>query len=79
VSAFESYHSYMRGWQAGAGSRPMDPKFAEHPTRPDLKWEYESGYKDGQDARARVGVATATRLQYVPSILRTQDEEESGS
>jgi hypothetical protein len=54
----------------------MDPKFTEHPTRPDLKWEYESGYKDGKCARVQVGTATATRLQYVPSILRTQEEEE---
>lgn len=68
--------SYMRGWFAGAGRKAIDPKFAEHKTRPDIKAEYERGYSEGQAAGRAASAAASARLGYTPSVLRVQGSEE---
>lgn len=69
----EIFMSYMRGWHAGAGMKAMDPRFAEHPTRPDIKAEYERGYSDGQAAGRAASAEASARIGYTPTVLRTAD------
>jgi hypothetical protein len=69
----ELFACYMRGWHAGAGMRAMDPKFAEHKTRPDLKAEYERGYGDGRAAGGAASAEASARLGYTPTVLRLAD------
>lgn len=76
MSERESFHSYMRGWRAGAGIKPLDPRFTEHKTRPDLKAEYERGYEDGQGAGRAAADAAAVRIGYAPTVLRLAESEE---
>lgn len=71
----ELFMSYMRGWFAGAGRKAIDPKFSEHKTRPDIKAEYERGYRDGQAAGRAASAAASERIGYTPSVLRIQEGE----
>jgi hypothetical protein len=71
----ELYLTYMRGWYAGAGRKAIDPKFAEHKTRSDLKEEYERGYSDGQAAGRAASVAASDRHGYTPTVLRLAGAE----
>jgi len=72
--AHELFQSYFRGWCDGASCHSMDKKFIEHPTRPDLKAEYENGYVDGNKARKQAMSIAAERLNYEPKILRACNE-----
>jgi hypothetical protein len=71
----ELFMSYMLGWFAGAGRKAIDPKFAEHKTRPDIKTEYERGYGEGQAAGRAASAAASARLGYTPTVLRIQGDE----
>jgi hypothetical protein len=66
----ECWQAYVRGWTDGVTVRAMDSKFLEHPTRLDLRAEYLRGYQEGHVARKTHLEQAATRLNYVPSILR---------
>lgn len=68
--AHELFQSYFRGWRDGASCHSMDKKFIDHPTRPDLKAEYEKGYMDGGNARKKDMAEASERLGYEPCILR---------
>jgi hypothetical protein len=70
--AAELYHSEFRGWRDGAGIRAMDPKFTEHPTRPDLKAAYELGYRRGTEDRREMSKTIASKYSYEPTILRAE-------
>lgn len=70
--AGNQYHSYHKGWVAGAASRAMDPVFLTH-TNEKIRMAYEQGY---QDARIALNVAmqnAADRYRYRPSVLRLCD------
>lgn len=67
------YHSYMRGWVAGAKCSAMDPAFTNHTDRSILD-HYTLGYEDGRKARGKAGKKAAKLSGYVPSILRLADE-----
>ena len=71
----ERFMAYMKGWYAGAGRKPIDAKFSEHKTRPDLKEEYERGYSDGQAKGRAAAAKAAKRLGYTPTVLRVADAE----
>ena|ERR1700689_4199290 len=71
-NSFELFHSYMRGWRAGAGRKPKDPRYKGHPT---LEGIYEEGYLAGVNAAAYEEHAAAKRLNYSPSILRIEGTE----
>jgi hypothetical protein len=63
------FHSYRKGWTAGARIGPLDPKFTEHDNA-DIKAEYERGYKDGRIANRDALQAASDRTGYKPSVLR---------
>lgn len=66
---FETFHSYMRGWYAGAGHKGKDPRYHNHPT---LEGVYNEGYEAGKQAGIQAGAEAAKRLGYTPSILRIE-------
>ncbi len=72
----ELYMSYMRGWRDGACSKAMNPKFTEHKTRPDLKEVYEEAYQHGRLARGRAFTYASDRFDYVPNVLRSDQQEQ---
>jgi len=74
-TAQERFWSYRSGWGRGAQGKRADPKFAEHPSRPDLSDAYSRGYEDGVLARANALSAEADRLGYdrQAAILRERD------
>jgi hypothetical protein len=63
----------MRGWKDGCTAHAKRKEFTEHPTRPDLTAEYESGYADGFLLRTTTQRKAAKRIGYVPNVLRTQE------
>jgi hypothetical protein len=69
ADAYARYHSYRRGWEAGAVARVMDPNFTDHKIAT-MREEYASGYEEGMKARREMHAATCKRTGYVPSILR---------
>jgi hypothetical protein len=67
----DNFHSYMRGWTAGAKCGVVDPAFENHEDR-NIRDYYMLGYTDGRHARKKAG----TKLSgYVPSILRAMGDE----
>jgi hypothetical protein len=66
----ELYFSYVAGWRDAAGTRSLDPKFSEHPTRPDIKAAYLEGFTDGKKANRAAREAAARVYNYKPTILR---------
>ncbi|MDE2426744.1 MAG: hypothetical protein KGO96_12655 [Elusimicrobia bacterium] len=66
------FMAYMRGWHCGAGIRPLDPKFTEHPNER-IKEEYLNGWAVGRMV-ARDAAREAERLYgYSQSIIRLCD------
>jgi len=68
-TSFELFHSYMRGWRAGAGRKPKDSRYKGHPTLQDI---YEKGFIAGINSAVQEEQAAAKRLNYSPSILRIE-------
>lgn len=75
IEAANTYHSFMRGWAAGAGGNAMDPRFTAKPEGDALRAAYEQGYASGRVARAGASKQASKSSGYTPSILRTQDVE----
>lgn len=63
------FHTYMRGWTAGAAVRPTDLKFMEH-DEPRIRETYEEGYASGIQSRSAANEVAQKLSGYVPSILR---------
>ena len=72
LDASNRYEAYRRGWVAGAATRSMDVRIADH-TDEGIKAAYNRGYADGclalQDA-----LTDATHVYgHTPNILRLLD------
>ncbi len=63
------YHTYRRGWIAGAGGKALDPLFTEHDDSK-IREVYEGAYQNGLDARGRAMQHAGLLFSYKPSILR---------
>ncbi len=63
------YHTYRRGWIAGAGGKALDPRFTEHEDG-EIGEVYVSAYQDGVEARGRAMQHAGMTFGYKPSILR---------
>jgi hypothetical protein len=63
------FHSYRKGWIAGAQFGPLDPKFTEHDDA-SIKTEYSRGWTDDRLAHREALQAAIDRLGYKPSVLR---------
>lgn len=64
----EKYHAFRKGWRDGATCRTKDARYLTHPTRPDLKSQYERGYQSARDAVAVAFMGEAERLHHDPSM-----------
>lgn len=70
LTPFERFHCYTRGWEAGAGIRPVDQCYVMHK---DTRFQrlYTEGWNAGVQARVKASAKAAKRFGYKPSILRT--------
>jgi len=68
------FHSYMKGWTAGAKCGAIDPVFENHEDE-GIRDHYMLGYTDGRNARKKAGVKASKISGYVPSVLRTMGNE----
>lgn len=73
-SPFEQFHSYMRGWYAGAGVKTVDPRYTGRDD--ELGNLYAQGFSNGVDARIAVRKAAWERFDYSPSVLRLHQNGE---
>lgn len=69
-TAHEKVQSYRRGWRDATSGRLCDPKFLEHPTRPDLSKAYARGYAQGSTARIHADTSAHEYYGYVPDYFR---------
>ena len=72
AEAANQYHSYHKGWVAGAGSKAMDPVFTAHANEK-IRLAYEQGYQDGRLALNKAMQKVADNYRYRPSVLRLCD------
>jgi hypothetical protein len=70
--AGNQYHTYHKGWVAGAASRAMDPVFLTHANEK-IRIAYEQGYQDARLALNKAMQKAADHYRYRPSILRLCD------
>lgn len=74
IDAANQFHSFMKGWRAGAGSKAMDPKFTEHDNKLIVD-AYNAGYKRGRVDMNIAAQSAAEAYGYTISYLRLMDGE----
>lgn len=68
----DNFYSYIRGWTAGAGSRPIDPLFANHENE-SIKEAYMDGWGNGRAERHKAFRNAEKLYGYSPSVIRVCD------
>jgi len=66
------FHSYMKGWTAGAKCGAIDPVFENHEDE-GIRDHYMLGYTDGRNARKKAGVISFSQ-EWI-RCLRTMGNE----
>lgn len=69
IDAANQFHSFMRGWKDGAGTRAMDTKCTEH-DNPLIRAAYSAGYKRAREDLNLVAQSAAEAYGYTISYLR---------
>lgn len=66
----EVFHARMKGFYAGAGVKPLDPRltYSENPAH--IREAYQQGYDDGVKARCQYTKKVSKETGYTPSVLR---------
>ena len=76
IEASNKFYTWTRGWRDGAGMRAIRPDHEAHPT---LGATYSEAYASGQQAARDASAAASIRFGFTPLILRTADEQTSGT
>lgn len=68
---YTRYHTFMRGWRAGACASVRDPALYDHADKM-IRDEYEAGFARGTMDRRELHAEVCERTGYKPTILRAQ-------
>jgi len=67
------FHSYMRGWHAGAGCKQITQE-----ATPEQRAEYDRGWRDGRTAAREAGKGAGERLGYKQAEIAVMQGQGSG-
>jgi hypothetical protein len=66
----DRYHSFRLGFRDAINGRPVDPRAADRPDRPDIARAYKNGREKGEAAFSRALRSAQLKYGFTPGVLR---------